>query len=127
MTALESAALWIALNTVFLIVISFHVGKMRIKHKVNLGDGGNSDVQCAIRAQGNYVEYAPIALIGLSALSMIGGSSVLVHILGAAFLAARIAHFLGLGVWSKGRLVGTLGTMLTLLATAIALLGYVLT
>ncbi len=124
MTALESAGFWIALNIVFLFLISARVGQMRMKHKVNLGDGGNSDVQCAIRAQGNYIEYAPLALIGLYALSAIGASALLVNILGAAFLAVRVAHFMGLGLgrWSKGRVVGTMGTMLTLLATALALL-----
>jgi len=127
MTALESAGFWIALNIVFLFVISARVGQMRMKHKVNLGDGGNSDVQCAIRAHGNYIEYAPLALIGLYALSTLGASALLVNILGAAFLAVRVAHFMGLGLgrWSKGRAVGTMGTMLTLLATAIALLVHI--
>jgi len=126
-SALEAAVFWIALNIVFLVLISFRVGQMRMKHKVNLGDGGNSDVQCAIRAQGNYVEYAPLALIGLVALASVGASVMLVNIFGAVFLAVRIAHFLGLGlgVWAKGRFVGTLGTMLTLLATAIALLVHI--
>jgi len=126
-SALEAAVFWIALNIVFLVLISFRVGQMRMKHKVNLGDGGNSDVQCAIRAQGNYVEYAPLALIGLVALASVGASAILVNIFGGVFLAVRIAHFLGLGlgVWAKGRFVGTLGTMLTLLATAIALLVHI--
>lgn len=123
MTSPEAAALWIGLNAIFLIIISARVGQMRMKHKVSLGDGGKDEVQCAIRAQGNYVEYAPIALLGLFALAALGGSVLIIHLLGAIFLGARIAHFigLGLGAWSQGRSVGTVFTLLTLLATALLL------
>ncbi len=127
MTSLQAATVWIAFNGIFLVFISGYVGQMRMKHKVNLGDGGNDIVQGAVRAQGNYIEYAPIALIGLLALAMNGAAVNLVHFFGASFLAVRIAHFagLGLGAWPMGRAVGTMGTMLTLLLTSIALLYFV--
>lgn len=123
MVPLQAAALWIALNALFLIFISWRVGRTRIKNKINLGDGGNEEMQRAIRAQGNYVEYAPAALLGLAVLAGLGLGAVYVHILGAAFLLARIFHLvgLGMGVWPAGRFVGTLLTMLTLLATALLL------
>ena len=123
MTSLVAASFWIGLNALFLIYVSARVGMMRTKHKINLGDGGNDEMIRAIRTQGNYVEYAPIALIGLLALAAMGRSAVIVHALGGSFLAARVAHLLGLGmgVWPLGRFIGTLGTMLSLLATAIFL------
>jgi uncharacterized membrane protein YecN with MAPEG domain len=119
MTSLEAAALWIGLNVIFLIYVSARVGMARTKLKINLGDGGNDEMIRAIRTQGNYVEYAPLALIGLLALAQTGQGPVVIHALGGAFLAARIAHLLGLGagVWKAGRFVGTLGTALSLLAT----------
>lgn len=124
MTSLQAAALWIGLNAIFLIYISFHVGQGRIKHNVNLGDGANSDMQRRIRAQGNYIEYAPAALLGLFVLAEIGVAANVIHALGGFFFIARVSHFLGLGtdVWPKGRMVGTIGTMLTLAATGVLLI-----
>ncbi len=124
MTPFEAAGLWIGLNSLYLIYVSARVGMVRTRLKINLGDGGNDEMIRAIRTQGNYVEYAPMALVGLLALAALGSSTTLIHGLGAAFLGARIAYLLGLGlgVWPAGRFVGTLGTMLSLLATAAALL-----
>lgn len=123
MTPLQAAALWIGVNALFLMFISWRVGQGRIKHKVNLGDGGVDDLQKRVRAQGNYIEYAPAALLGLFALAELGLGALYVHMLGGFFFAARVSHLLGLGmgVWPAGRLIGTVGTMLTLLATALLL------
>lgn len=124
MTPFEAAGLWIGLNALYLIYVSLRVGMVRTRLKINLGDGGNDEMIRAIRTQGNYVEYAPMALIGLLALAALGQGTTLIHGLGAAFLGARIAYLLGLGlgVFPAGRFIGTLGTLLTLLATAGALL-----
>ncbi|MEK7264716.1 MAG: MAPEG family protein [Pseudomonadota bacterium] len=124
MTPIQAAALWIGLNAIFLIYVSYRVGQVRIKTKTNLGDGGNDDMVKAIRTQGNYIEYAPAALLGLFVLASLGLATTWIHALGAVFLFARISHLLGLGmgVWPKGRFVGTLGTMLTLLATGLLLI-----
>lgn len=124
MTPIQAAALWIGLNAIFLIYVSFRVGQVRTSTKTNLGDGGNDDMVKAIRTQGNYIEYAPAALLGLFVLASLDLGSTWIHALGAVFLFARISHLLGLGmgVWPKGRFVGTLGTMLTLLATAVLLI-----
>lgn len=124
MTSLEAAGLWIGLNVIFLIYVSLRVGQVRTRLKISLGDGGNDEMIRAIRTQGNYVEYAPVALVGLLALGAMGQPPIVLHALGGAFLAARVAHLLGLGmgVWPAGRFVGTLGTLLSLLATAIFLI-----
>lgn len=120
MTPMKAAALWIGLNAILLIYLSVRVGQARTRLKINLGDGGNPEMVKAIRTHGNYVEYAPFALAGLLALALVGAQAAVIHLLGAAFLFGRVAHLLGLGlgVWPSGRFVGTLTTMLTLLATA---------
>ena len=120
MTAFQAAALWIGPQTLLLIYLSVHVGQVRTKLKINLGDGGNPEMTKAIRAHGNYTEYAPAALVGFLALAAVGANAAIIHGLGAFFLFARVAHMLGLGlgVWPQGRFVGTLCTMLTLLVTA---------
>lgn len=124
MIPLQAAALWIGLNAIFLIYISYRVGQVRIRTKTNLGDGGNEEMIKAIRTHGNYAEYAPAALLGLFALASLGLGALWIHALGALFLLARIFHLLGLGlgVWPQGRFIGTLLTALTLLVTAILLI-----
>lgn len=129
MTALPAAGLWIGLHGLLLIFLSVRVGLVRTRLKINLGDGGNPEMVKAIRAHGNYVEYAPCALLGLLALASVGANVAIVHTLGGVFFFARVAHLLGLGmgVWPAGRFVGTLFTMLTLLATASLLIFYAVT
>jgi uncharacterized membrane protein YecN with MAPEG domain len=126
MSAFQAAAFWMALNAFLLIYLSYRVGKARTKHKIFLGDGNNDEVRTAMRTHANYTEYAPFALGGLVVLALVGGNVILIHLFGAAFLFARISHLLGMGmgVWANGRFIGTLFTMLTLLATALALLFY---
>ena len=65
MSALDAAGFWMALNAFLLIFLSFRVGQLRRKHKVNLGHGENEDMLTAIRTHANYTEYAPAALGGL--------------------------------------------------------------
>lgn len=119
MTPLQAAGLWIGLNMIFLVYISARVGQTRVKTKTNLGDGGNALMVRAIRTQGNYIEYAPAALLGLYALASLGLGSLYIHMLGAFFLLGRIFHLLGLGleVFPQGRFAGTAMTMITLIAT----------
>lgn len=128
MTAVQAASIWVALNIVFLVYISVRVGGVRTRLKIDLGDAGHPEMIRAVRAQGNYVEYAWAALLGLVLLAFAKAPVALVHALGAAFLFARIAHLLGLGmgVWKQGRFIGTLGTVLVLVATAVALLWFAL-
>jgi len=128
MTAIEAAGLWVAAHMFLMIYLSARVGMTRMKLKVNLGDGDNPTMIRAIRTHGNYIEYAPAALIGLLALSALGAAVAVVHVIGAAFFFARISHLLGLGleVWKQGRMVGTMLTMITLLATGLALAYYAL-
>lgn len=124
MTSLQAAGLWVGLNALFLIYISARVGLVRTKLKVNLGDGEQPDMVKAIRTQGNYIEYAPAACGGLVLLALLQAPVIAIHILGGMFLFGRIAHLmgLGLGIWPQGRFVGTVFTMLTLLATGLGLI-----
>ncbi|WDI30066.1 MAPEG family protein [Hyphococcus flavus] len=124
MTALEAAGLWAGLNALLLFLLSARVGAARMKHKVNLGDGDNPEMVKAIRTQGNYIEYAPAAIVGLVLMALLNAPVLLVHLLGGLFFVGRVSHLLGLGmgVWPTGRAVGTVFTMLTLLITGVALI-----
>lgn len=93
----------------------------RGKNEVNIGDGGVDSLQQAIRVHGNFLENAPIFLIGLALCEMMAGSTLVIAILGSVFVIARAAHAVGYSMTtgvSAGRLVGTLGSMFTILGVA---------
>lgn len=76
--------------------LALQVIKVRRANKVKLGDGGNFELQSAIRAHGNFVEYMPITIILLFLLEYNGVSAIVVHILGATFIYGRWLHAQGL-------------------------------
>ncbi|WP_322965015.1 MAPEG family protein [Sphingomonas fuzhouensis] len=102
--------LWLALRIV--------VGRLR--GKVMIGDGGDSRLAAGMRAQANFVEYAPFVLILMGLIELGGGSPFWLWVLGGAFIVARIGHGWGMmrPAPNIGRAGGAIGTwaILALLA-----------
>lgn len=96
-------------------------GQARTKESVAVGDGGNEFVIRRMRAHANFVESAPFVLILLAALEATAGTNNWLWGIGILYIVGRLAHGLGMdgGALGKGRLVGTLITMLTLAGLAI--------
>lgn len=107
----EAIGLYIGINLLLTLVLAILVVRQRAKHSVSLGDGGNADVERAIRAHGNNVEYVAIALPGLIALGLLGASLTLLHAAGLLVTVGRVAHAIGIsnGI-SIFRQLGTLAT-----------------
>lgn len=123
MTLFQIVALYVALNMLLNPILMYRVGQVRIKEKINLGDGDNPLMLSRIRAHGNFIENAPLALIGLFAMAMMGAHPIALHIFGAVFFIGRILHAMGMaGTFSQGRFLGTLSTLLTYVGTALYLL-----
>jgi uncharacterized membrane protein YecN with MAPEG domain len=125
MTLFQIVAFYIALHLILAPILMFRIGQIRIKDKVSLGDGNNPALFARIRAHGNYIETAPLALIGLLALAWMGAHPVGLHIFGAVFLLGRILHAHGMAQkhsMGKGRLIGMMMTMFTFFGTALYLL-----
>ncbi|KQO74068.1 MAPEG family protein [Methylobacterium sp. Leaf88] len=68
----------------------------RLAADVLHGDGGNPNLEKRIRAQGNFGEYVPLALILVALLEAGGGSPTLVRSLLIALLVARVLHPFGM-------------------------------
>ena len=123
MTLYQIAALYIALNLILAPLLMYRVGQVRIGKKINMGDGGDELMLSRIRAHGNFTENAPLALIGLIGLALLSAHPIALHVFGAAFFIGRILHAMGMsGAFGKGRLFGTLLTLLTFFGQA----GYIL-
>lgn len=95
-------------------------GQARTKESVSVGDGGNEFVIRRMRAHANFVESAPFILILIAALEATQSAGQWLWYVGIIYIFGRLAHGLGMdgGALGKGRMVGTLITMLTLLGLA---------
>ena len=63
MNDLHISLLATALAALITIWLGARCGKVRMAEKILHGDGGNARLQRRMRAQSNFIEYAPIALL----------------------------------------------------------------
>ena len=118
-------ALYAALQGIVLLALLAPLGRLRGKTNVSLYDGGNPELAVAIRRHANWTEYVPFALLLMALLELNGASAGLLHGLGAALLAARIAHPFGLDPTVMRRPLRGIGagvSMLVILVAVVALL-----
>lgn len=119
------APIYVALSVLLVLILTIRVILLRRDRKVGLGDGGDSQVACAIRAHANALEVLPLALLMLVLFEIGGAHSYAVHAYGAALLFARLWHGVGLsgspGV-SAGRFYGTALTWMVMIGLATQLL-----
>ena len=106
--------------TLIFVKLSFAVIGLRRKNKVGLGSGGHEDLERAIRAQGNFAEYAPLGILLIACLELNGAAWWLVAIPGITLIIGRLFHAVGINQpppdFSK-RVLGmmlTFGTLITL-------------
>lgn len=74
------------------VILSARVILCRVKNRVSLGDGGNADLACRIRIQGNFAEYVPIALILIGILDAGHSAPWILHALGMLLIIGRLIH-----------------------------------
>lgn len=122
--------LYAALLAILFVALTVQVIRLRQKHRVALGDGGQSDLARAIRVHANFVESVPLALLLLFFAEYQGLADWLVYLLGAALLLARLLHAYGVSQPRENlrfRASGMLLTLSVLLLAAISLLWLALT
>ena len=83
LVSLPITAIYAALCGFLVIALAANVVRFRLGKKVSLGDGGHKDVNRAIRAHGNTMEYVPLALLLMALLEINGGGDTALHIYGA--------------------------------------------
>ncbi len=112
--------IYAGLLTLLFIGLSARVIRVRRRDRIALGDGDNPDLRRAMRVQGNFAEYVPLALILLVLVEMGGGPAWLVHGLGAGLFGGRIAHAYGIGQTEEDYRFRVAGMVLTFAALALA-------
>lgn len=102
--------------------LSYRVIGIRKRLRVALGDGGDSALQRAIRAHGNFAEYVPLALIVIALAEINGATPWLVHLLGLALLVGRCSHAWGVSQTAENfrfRVFGMLSTFAVMVGGAV--------
>lgn len=121
MTMLPVTLAAAAAAAVLNIWLGIRIGSLRTALQISVGDGGSEALQRRMRAQLNYVENTAFVLILIAAIELAGKGSWWLAYVAAAYFLGRVAHGFGMdgGKWGKGRMVGTIVTMLTQLGLAI--------
>ncbi|MBA3897803.1 MAG: MAPEG family protein [Sphingomonadaceae bacterium] len=97
------------------------ISQLRRSERVSFGDGGNPALIARMRAQANFIENTPLMLILLGLIELAQGTSIWLWLAAALFLAARIAHALGMNGTPRHplRAAGMTVTALILLGLAL--------
>jgi uncharacterized protein len=103
--------IWLAVRT----------SRVRMTHKVSIGDGGVPALTTRMRAHANFVEYTPFFLILLGLIELAHGSATWLWLVAIVFIVARILHAFGMDRPAPNalRIIGISGTMLTLAGLAV--------
>ena len=104
-------------------LLASYVSGLRVALKISMGDGGDRRMFRAIRAHANALEHVLPFLLLLFFYELRAGAAAPIRLLGGLFVAARIAHAVGMirGPFNLRRLGASLSVALELWV-AVALL-----
>ena len=115
------STIYAAILGLLFVPFTFYVGSYRVKHKILLLDGGDEELARRIRAQGNFVETVPLAVILIVLMELNGASATWLHSLGIVLVVARVMHYLTIATNPANaapRALGMVGTLGVYLAAA---------
>ena len=121
--------IYAALLTLLFLVLTWRVIMYRRAKLISLGDNDDKALRKRMRAQANFVEYAPLALLLMLMTEMQGAPALALHLMGLALLAGRILHAYGFSLTPQRIILRQIGMVLTLgvlLVSALGLLGHAL-
>ncbi|EAU42618.1 hypothetical protein FP2506_07251 [Fulvimarina pelagi HTCC2506] len=90
--ALGAVAIYCGLNIAILFWISFAIGRIRVRHQIMVGDGGNAHLAKAMRGHANAIEIMPMTLLALALAALLGAWPSVIHALGLALTIGRVLH-----------------------------------
>ena len=112
--------LYAGILTLWFVLLSVRV--MNLRRDVPFGDSADIAITRVIRAQANFAEYVPLALLLMGFLEVTRYSIYLLHALGIVLVVARVLHGLALSFgWQLrfGRVAGAGLTVIVLLIEAV--------
>ncbi len=89
---LDVTAFFAGILGLMLVALSVNVIIDRYSHRLSLGDGGHAYTNRKIRAQANFAEYVPFALILMGIGEISGTDKQILAYLGVLLVFGRISH-----------------------------------
>ena len=113
--------LYAGILVLWFVVLSLRVVNIR-RRGISFGDNGDRAITRVVRAQGNFAEYVPVALLMMGFLEADHDSIYWPHALGIVLVVARVLHGLALSFdWQPrfGRVAGAALTIIVLVILAL--------
>lgn len=121
MNAMFVTPLYAGILVLWFVVMSARVVDIR-RRGISFGDNGDPAITRVVRAQGNFAEYVPVALLMMAFLEANRFSIYWLHALGIVLVVARLLHGLALSFgWQRrtGRMAGAGLTFIVLIVEAV--------
>lgn len=116
------------LLVILFIFLTFNIIRLRVKHRIPFGTQDNQEVNRAIAAQTNFLNYVPLCLVLQLSLLVFQTPIALLWIIVVLLVTGRYLHTLSMLVFErrtpptfKARQLGMLATLLSLLITVLSL------
>lgn len=94
--SLHATSLLAGLFSVAMVFLSVQISVRRVKTGNAAFDGGEDrTLRRRVRAHGNFIEYAPTALLATGLVEFAAGTTVMVWGLATSFFLSRLVHALG--------------------------------
>ncbi|MBS2023197.1 MAG: MAPEG family protein [Deltaproteobacteria bacterium] len=119
---LTHAPLYVGLLMGLVILLAVIVSLMRMVKRIYLGDGGDKQMQKAIRRHMNSLEHATVFCVLLVVFELAGGPKGAIDWIGGAAVVLRVLHAVGFGRWRRL----TMPTMVVAYSLEAFLCGWVL-
>lgn len=118
--------LYLGINALIFIWLSFKVIGIRRGEKISIGDGENETLAYYVRGHGNAAEYMPIFFLLMIAAASLNTPPIALHLFGVLFTMGRLLHALWFVNPSferiKQRIAGMLLTLSSIALLAIGLI-----
>ena len=127
--SLTISTLYAAILGLLFVPATAYVGFYRAQNKILLLDGGDQELARRIRAQGNFIETVPLAVILIILMEYNGAGATWLHSLGLILVVSRVMHYLTIATNPANtapRALGMLGSLGVYVAAASWLLSTVL-
>lgn len=117
---LTATPLYAAALALLFLGLSVRVILRRRSAKISVGDGDDKELRKRMRVQANCAEYAPIGLILLLVVELMGAAALTVHELGIMLVAGRLMHAVGMSLTPQVVALRIIGMGLTLTMIGLA-------
>jgi uncharacterized protein len=117
---LAITAVYAGLLALLLVVLSVRVIGVRRTARIAVGDQGDALLLRRMRAQANFTEYVPMALVLMALSESLSAPTFTLHGMGALLLIGRLIHAIGISRVPEPFVMRVSGMVMTFAAILVA-------